>query len=142
MMVAIVGTSCSDDNDDSSNSNLTVSNVVNTVNDSTWRVTLFEEDGNDQTSNFTGYNFTFGANNVLTASNGTATNTGMWSVTNSGSDDDSPSDIDFNIVFSSPVNFEEISEDWDILERTNTRLRLRHVSGGDGSTDLLTLEKN
>jgi hypothetical protein len=132
----------SDDNSSSSSPDPTA--VVNTVTQGTWRVTLFSEDGVDHTNNFTGYDFTFGTSNVLTATNGTNTYTGVWSVTSDdSSDDDNPSgDIDFNILFSSPNSFAELSEDWHILERTSTKIRLQHISGGDGSTDLLTFEKN
>ncbi|RZJ31792.1 MAG: hypothetical protein EOO48_00995 [Flavobacterium sp.] len=109
----------------------------------TWRVTLFNEDGTNHTNDFSNYNFTFGASNVLTATNGSATQTGFWSVTSDDSNDDNPSgDVDFNIIFNSPANFAELSEDWHILERTSDRIRLQHVSGGNGGTDVLTFEKN
>lgn len=129
--------------DDGSSSSEDVSAVTNTVSAGSWRVTLFDEDGNNHTSDFNGYVFTFGASNVLTAVSGSTTVTGYWSVTSDdSSDDDNPSgDIDFNILFASPANFAELSEDWHILERTSTKLRLEHVSGGDGSIDLLTFEK-
>ena len=38
--------------------------------------------------------------------------------------------------------FEEISEDWNVISRTATKIELKHVSGGDGSIDYLTLEKD
>ena len=38
--------------------------------------------------------------------------------------------------------FEEITEDWRVLSSSTTKLELKHVSGGDGSIDLLTFEKN
>ena len=134
---------CSSD-DDSPSSSQNANDVINTVSSGTWRVTNFNEDGVDHTSYFTNFNFTFGASNVLTATNGSDTHVGVWSVTNDDSNDDSPSSsgVDFNIFFASPNNFTEISEDWDILERTSTKIRLKHVSGGDGSVDLLTFEKN
>jgi len=133
---------CSSDDDSSSSNDVTP--IVNTVTDGTWRITLFDEDGNDHTNDFTGYNFTFGDSNVLTATNGSSTVTGLWSVTNddSSNDDNPGSDIDFNILFTSPDDFAELSEDWHILERTSTKIRLRHISGGNGGTDLLTFEKN
>lgn len=134
--------SCSSDDDDNSSNN-DPAPIVNTVTQGTWRVTSFVEDGDDHTNYFNDFDFTFGSNNVLTAVNGSTTYTGFWSVTNDDSDDDSPSNsLDFNIAFASPDNFTEISEDWDILERTSSKIRLRHVSGGDGSVDTLTFEKN
>ena len=38
--------------------------------------------------------------------------------------------------------FEEISEDWRVISRTTTKIELKHISGGDGSTDYLTFEKD
>lgn len=50
-------------------------------------------------------------------------------------------EIDFNILFASPEDFNELSEDWNIVSYSNTKIELIHISGGDGETDLLTLEK-
>jgi hypothetical protein len=137
-----VASMCSNDD----NSNVTSQDptpVINTANQGTWRITLFNDSGNNETSNFTGYNFTFGGSNVLTATNGPNTYTGTWSVTSDNSGDDSPSnDLDFNIAFSSPANFAELSDDWNIISYTSTRIQLIHVSGGNGGTDYLTFEKN
>lgn len=140
-----VASMCSNDDDSpnpSNNSDPTP--IINTVTQGTWRITFYEDSGDNHTNYFTGYNFTFGSSNVLTASNGTNTYTGFWSVTNSDSNDDSPSnDLDFNILFSSPANFaDELSDDWDILSRTDTKIELVDVSGGNGGTDYLTFEKN
>lgn len=51
-------------------------------------------------------------------------------------------DIDFNIFFGSPADFAELSEDWDIISHSATKIELIHISGGNGGTDLLTFEKN
>lgn len=135
-------TACSSD-DDSSSSNTTVDEVVDTVTAGTWRITSYIDSGEDETADFSGYNFTFGSTNVLTATNGTNTYEGVWTVTDDDSTDDSPSnDIDFDIFFSSPATFADLSDDWDIIERTSTKVRLVDVSGGDGGTDYLTFEKN
>lgn len=138
-----VASMCSND-DDSSNNSQDPTPVINTVSDGTWRVTLYEDDGVDETYHFTGYNFTFGASNVLTASNGTNTYTGSWSVNSSDSNDDSSSsDLDFNIMFSSPTVFaDELTDDWDIVSYTDVKIQLIDVSGGNGGTDYLTFEKN
>ncbi len=50
-------------------------------------------------------------------------------------------DIDFNIFFASPADFAELTEDWDIISHTASKIELKHVSGGNGGTDLLTFEK-
>ncbi len=133
--------SCSSDS--SSNNSVDPTPVINTVNKGTWRIIFYEDSGVNETTNFTGYNFTFGTNSVLTATNGANTYLGTWSVTSDNSGDDSPSnDLDFNIAFASPASFAELTEDWNILEKTDTRIKLVHVSGGNGGTDYITFEKN
>ena len=125
-----------------------ITQVTTLVTAGTWRITNFNESGSDQTNNFTGYGFSFNANGALTANNGSTTVTGTWSITDDSSNgdddssDDSGDDIDFNIFFAEPSNFNELSEDWDIVSRSDTKIMLRDVSGGDGGTDLLTFEKN
>lgn len=130
--------SCTKDN---SNPSVT-DTIVNTVSVGTWKITYFFDTVKEETSNFSGYNFTFGSNNVLTTSNGTNTYNGTWSIINSNSNDDSLNDVDFTISFSAPDDFVDLSEDWKVLSRTDTKIELKHVSGGDGGTDLLTFEKN
>ena len=139
----VLGTSCNSDDDNGSVNNGSINAITNTAKAGTWKITTFSEDGNDETSHFTGYNFTFGNNNVLTATNGTDTYTGTWSVAASDSDDDNPGDdIDFNIGFASPQDFNDLSDDWHILEYSSTAIKLIDVSGGNGGTDYLTFEKN
>src|SRR6478672_9823100 len=134
--------SSDDSSDDNNNNNGNASTITSSMMQGTWRVTLFNEDGTNHTNDFSNYNFTFGASNVLTATNGSATQTGFWSVTSDDSNDDNEGgDVDLNIIFISPANFSDLIEDWHILERTSDRIRLQHVSGGNGGTDVLTFEK-
>lgn len=51
-------------------------------------------------------------------------------------------EVDFNIFFASPADFAELTEDWNIISHTDSKIELIHVSGGNGGTDLLTFEKN
>ncbi len=144
LLFLTTASTCSPD-DNSSTSSQDPAPVINTVTQGNWRVTNFTEDDSDHTNYFTGYTFTFGPSNSVVATNGTNSYTGVWSVTDdhSSSDDDHPnSSLDFNLYFSSPNHFTELNEDWDILERTDNKVRLKHISGGDGSVDLLTFEKN
>ena len=131
-----------DDSSDDSTGTNTVTSVTTTVNSGTWKITLFNDSGDDETNHFSGYNFTFGANNVLTATNGSSTYTGTWSVADSNSDDDSISDLHFYITFTAPDNFTDLTEDWNIIEKSSTVIKLKHVSGGNGGTDYLTFTKN
>ena len=136
-----VASMCSSD-DNNSSSNVAQTQVIATASSGTWRVTLYNDSGTVKTSNFTGYNFTFAASNVLTASNGTNTYAGTWSVSDSNSNDDTIDDLNFNIAFGAPANFADLTDDWHIQSRTDTKIELIDVSGGSGGTDYLTFEKN
>ena len=141
LFVLTTSSMCSND-DDSPTTSTNPSDIINIVNNGTWRITYYYDTDHEETSNFNGYNFTFGESNVLTASNGTNSYTGTWSVTDSNSNDDNLSDLDFNIAFSSPAQFEELTDDWEIIEKSTTVIKLKDVSGGNGGTDYLTFTKN
>lgn len=140
-LLFLLAFACSDDD---SGSKVSKDSITSIASSGTWRITYFYDTDTDETSSFTGYNFTFGSS-ALTASNGTNTYTGTWSVTDSNSNDDSMDDLHFNIMFNNPPapsSFEDLSDDWDIIEVTDTKIKLIDVSGGNGGTDYLTFEKN
>jgi len=144
-LTLITGACSSDDNGINTNNNAeTIQAVKNAVVSGTWIITYFFDTDHEETNNYSGYNFTFNSNGVLTATNGTNTYNGTWSVTDSSSDDDSsgPDDIDFNIFFATPTEFADLSDDWDIVLNTSTKIELIDISGGNGGTDNLTFEKN
>jgi hypothetical protein len=136
-----VASMCSSD-DNNSTTNVSQTEVSNTVSSGTWRITLYNDSGTIKTSNFTGYNFTFATNSILTASNGTNSYSGTWSITDSNSNDDTLNDLNFNIAFSAPANFADLTDDWHIQSRTASKIEFIDVSGGNGGTDYLTFEKN
>ena len=143
--VVLLAASC-DSNDDPAitATDVNAAELQSTAQDGQWRITYYFDSDKEETSDYSGYVFTFGADGTVTASNGTLEVTGTWSVTDSDSSDDSPddsSDVDFNLFFTTPADFEELSDDWDIMEYSASRIRLIDVSGGDGSTDYLTFEK-
>jgi hypothetical protein len=142
LLILTTSSTCSNDDDTPSNGN-NPNDVIAIVNNGTWRITYYFDNNQVETNNYNGYNFTFGTNNVLTATNGTNTITGFWSVTDSNSNDDSSfSDLDFNIAFTAPPFFEELTDDWEILEKSATLIKLKDVSGGNGGIDYLTFTKN
>ncbi len=139
--------SCStsnDTNDDSSsnNSSENVTQIENTAESGTWRITYYYDSDHEETNNFTGYNFTFNSDGSLIAENGNSTVTGTWSVTGSNSGSSSSDDNHFNIFFAAPPNFEKLSDDWEIVNSSSNKIELRDVSGGNGGTDYLTFTKN
>jgi hypothetical protein len=100
-----------------------------------WKVILFQEGSNVETASFSGYEFTFQDNGGVVAQKDARRVTGGW-IMGSGNRYGK-----FILAFGQTDPFEDISEDWTILEKTPTRLRLEHISGGDGSKELLTFEK-
>lgn len=120
-----------DDCDDSGTSNPSFISILTT---GSWYVSYFNEDGDVQTSDYNGYNFTFNANNTIGVVKNSVSTTGTWSTyTDSGYNK-----LDLN--FANP-SLEELEEDWIIQEYTTTIIRLKHVSGGNGGTDYLYFTK-
>ena len=145
LAAAVMLVSCSDDdngNGGGNNNNITPQELTNTVKNGTWRITSFQEDGVDKTSDFTGYNFTFNDDNTVTATNGSNSYNGIWLVTPDDDDDDSNSNSnpDFDLTFATPASFTSLTEDWDPIERTGNKIRLQDDS--DDGTDYLTFERN
>jgi hypothetical protein len=143
---SLMSFTCSDDDDGNNQDNSQeISQIETNVESGTWIITSYIDSGDNETSDFNGYIFTFEANGTLNATNGSTTYNGSWSVTSSSSNDDSnDSDIDFNISFSVPDDhdFDDLNDDWDIISHTSNIINLRDVSGGDGSIDTLVFSKN
>lgn len=120
-----------------------VSEFKSNVEAGTWKVSHFEEDGEDQTYHFNGYSFTFNGDGTVVATNGTNTYNGTWSIDEDSNDDSPSNDDDFNINFnvSKENEFDELNDDWDIVSYSSSTIELKDVSGGDGSVDKVTFIK-
>jgi hypothetical protein len=112
----------------------TQKSVDNSVIEGTWKITLYEDDGDNETSDYSDLSFTFKDDGTVTAQPSllTVIYSGTWS-TNKDSDH-----VDFNLFFS---QYEDLSDDWEVVNSSDTKLELKDVSGGDGSIDYLTFEK-
>ncbi|MFM2360788.1 MAG: hypothetical protein RLY16_2781 [Bacteroidota bacterium] len=121
---------------DSNSSGITTANVTATVATGSWRVTYYWDTDHEETSNFTNYTFVFSGNGTVTATKDATVVNGTWTTRN----DDST--IKLVLAFTTSANFIKISEDWQVVERTDTKIKLQDVSGGNGGTDYLTFEKN
>lgn len=145
MILGLLGvlliTSCSQEDDTVSVD--IKSQVSGHVQNGTWRITKFVDSNIDETANFTGYNFTFNSSGTLNANNGTDNYDGTWRIEDdSSSDDDSQDDLDFYINFNLNNQFEDLSDDWDIISQSATKIELMDISGGDGDIYYLTFEIN
>lgn len=144
---SLISTACSTDDDMNINDNsLEINDIKNTVQTGSWQITSFIDSGVDETNHYTAYSFTFNSDGSLVAINGNETVNGTWSVTddsNSNDDSNSSDDIDFNILFTSPAKFnDDLTDDWEIVSYSGTKIELLDISGGNGDTDTLTFEKD
>jgi hypothetical protein len=103
--------------------------------DGTWRISYFFDKTNE-TTQFNGYVFTFGASGSATAAKAGNTNTGTWSTAN----DDNTVKFVENFGNTSPLD--ELQGDWHIINATSAEIKLADVSGGKSETDYLTFTKN
>lgn len=145
LLMATVGCS-SDDEDTINDNNANAEAISNLMAGGNWVITSYVDSGQDETQDYSGYEFIFAADGTLTADNGTTVVNGTWSVSDDDSSDDSDDydstdDVDFNIFFATPEIFNELTDDWDIVTRSSTRIELIDISGGNGGTDTLTFEK-
>lgn len=95
-----------------------------------WYVTYYFDDY-DETSDFFGYEFSFALDHTaLAVINSTSVN-GEWNFMGG-------SQPELDLYFGVDTPLDELDEDWEILESNSELIRLKHISGSDGSTDLLT----
>ena len=141
LLVGLISfTSCTKDNVNPSGT--TQDSIISVVQTGTWRISKFIDSGTDETNHFTGYIFTFNSNGIINANNGMNNYDGVWSITDSNSNDDSQDDLEFNINFNLTNDFEDLNDDWDFISQNATKIELIDVSGGNGEIDYLTFEKN
>ncbi len=132
LLILVLGTACSQNDDNSP----TPSSAINsTLPQGQWKITYFNDSGNDETAHFTGYSFQFNSNGTVTATKGSTIVNGTWS---DGNDNSTPKLV---LNFGTTVKFDELNEDWHITQQSSTMIKLEHVSGGNGGTDLLYFEK-
>ncbi len=147
IILSLLFAGCPQKDDDFIELNDTTELVLNIIENGNWEITYFYDTDHEETGNFSGYSFRFYQDGTLVAVNGNTTVTGSWSVLdNSGSstDDDGNSsdhDNDLLIFFAAPEDFEDLTDDWDIVSISNNQIELIDASGGNGGIDYLTFNK-
>lgn len=122
-----------DDDDDSDNTPIS-SNFLTVLQSGTWNVSYFFDDTNT-TSNYAGYNFSFDSNGIIGVSVNSVNLSGTWE----SYVDDNEDTLEINF---SSSQLEDLSDDWEIIEFSETEIRLKDVSGDNGEIDYLTFQKN
>ena len=122
----ILSTSC--------NRSLDSNDATNIVTNGTWRVTLFTDSGNDETSDFSGYSFSFNSNGVVTATWSGISKNGTWSRSSNKFNIDLGAKTDTN----KPLG--ELTDDWQIISLSDSEIKL--TDDNPLSAEFLTFTKN
>lgn len=130
-----------DDDNDYNDDDVDDSGLVAVITDGQWIISYFF-DGQDETAIFSGYTFTFNEDGTATATNGTVEVQGTWE-----SDGDSGK-LELELDFGNQSPFNEIDEDWTLIEFDTTIIRLSDDDDDENDDDddddggtLLTFEK-
>ncbi len=116
--------------------NTTSPSILNTaVQKGKWKITLYNHNGKDETSQFTAYDFSFNPDGKLIATNALLSTQGSWS---SGNDD---SQLKLYLNFGTSDYLHELNNDWHVTLQNASNIKLENVSGGNGGSELLTFEK-
>jgi len=121
---------CGKSNDDPG-SNDTLTTILT---QGTWSVHLYLNDGKDETSDYTGYVFTFNSNGSLQAAKtGNNTTSGTWS---ESTDYYNKTKLTLTWVGGGiPVELLEIQEDWVLKAKSSTIVELTNT-GSSGTSEL------
>ena len=117
--------SCSNSDDDAASPDSgTISKDQVTGN---WKVSYYYDNGKDETSDFSGYTFTFAADGIVTAYSSGQDYAGTWSIGEAG-DDSSSSSNKLVISLSGNDRVRDLSDDWVILSLKGDEIRLKDDS--------------
>lgn len=94
------------------------SSVSSIITSGSWRVSYYHESGNDRTSNFSGYTFTFNSNETMTAANSSGTTNGTWK-----NDDSNANEFHMSMGSASPCNV--LNHGWLIISKTSSEIDMK-----------------
>ncbi len=132
LVVLLLNSSCSKSCDSSS-----VSNVTPIVTNGTWQVSLFSERGVNETSDFSGYSFTFQSDGKLIVQKGGATvKQGSWT------EDNSSGKLIINLGVKDNTNkpLGQLTDDWLLTSKSDTKISL--TDDNTARNEILEFTKN
>jgi hypothetical protein len=121
-----------DDDNDHNDDDVDDSELIDALTKSNWKITNFIEGDENITQAFEGYIFTFLSDGEAQAEKDTELVNGNWE----SSGDDGMLELELNFGDEEP--FDEIDNDWDVLEYTDVMIRL---GDDDDDSDILVYER-
>ncbi len=123
-----------DDDNDYNDDDVDDSDLRQVLVDGLWEITKFMDE-EDETAIFNGFVFDFLENGIVEASKNGQGYRGEW--TTYGDD----GTLELELFFGDEYPLAEIVDDWDIIEFDGNIIKLKDISGGDGSVEYLTFER-
>lgn len=136
--IALLVTCSNDQNTIQPDSPSATQELTDVLVEGTWVITLFIDDGDDDTDYFEGYTFSFqpGGDVVATSSQTGQDIQGTWQVRS----DDGRAELWLNFS-TGDYEFRELNEDWYLIEASADRIRLEYDYDDDDDIYLLTFER-
>jgi hypothetical protein len=109
----------------------------------TWRITTFNDNGNDNVSQFNNRVFTFNENGTVTATllGSTLVETSTYSITEANENNPNDDMLYLNIGFESPSNLAILYGDWEIDSWSTSEVVLYDPTGVNGGLMNLVFTK-
>ncbi len=123
-----------DDDNDYNDDDVDDSDLRQVLVDGLWEVTKFMDE-EDETAIFDGFVFDFLENGVVEVSKNGQGYRGEW--TTYGDE----GTLELELFFGDEYPLAEIVDDWDLIEFDGNIIKLKDISGGDGSVEYLTFER-
>lgn len=92
----------------------------------TWRMTGYYDDGVDRLANFTGYAFTFRENGEVLAYRDGREFKGIWATTTTRSFADSSEVEGLTFQFDNERPFNSLNKTWEVMKKTTKTVHLRY----------------
>lgn len=130
----VVFASCSSD-DDSGDVYGEFEQIKTTLPEGEWEITNLIDGDADKTSDFESFVFTFNEDGTVVGQTDLFSENGTWAYDNSSTTEEK-----LVLVFGETEPFPEISDDWEIISVSSSKIELRD-DNGDGDVELLTFTK-
>lgn len=105
-----------------------------TSTNSIWAISSYIDEGLDETTEFTGYQFAFETSGSVNVQNEGTTKTDTWS-----SQDNA---MELLLSFGTNMPLDDLNEDWNVISISNTRIELQDINDDTGNVEATLIIEN